>query len=139
MGETILRPEFWCQRIHGFNFEEMAMSEEISKLKARIAELERQNAALQPDPQQPTKQTLERQTRDILQYFFDTGESITVREIVTQLGIAQSVTEYHLAILGSQDLIVIVANWNDFLVNGDTKGFKITPLGTQLILNTSAS
>src|SRR5690349_10974964 len=60
-----------------------AVNDEVIKLKQRIAELERvnaqltlENAALKGKPQKEAKQTGDK-TRAILQFFFETPQSLT--------------------------------------------------------------
>jgi hypothetical protein len=118
------------------------MNDEVIKLKQRIAELERvntqlvrENAALKGKPQKETpKETLQTgdKTRAILQFFFETPQSLTTSQVAARFNLTQSAAQYQLDHLVANGFLT-VSSAPDPRTGGKTTGFRLTPAGRSII------
>jgi DNA-binding MarR family transcriptional regulator len=114
------------------------VNDEVIKLKQRIAELERvnaqltrENAALKGKPQKEAQQTGDK-TRAILQFFFETPQSLTTSQVAARFNLTQSAAKYQLDHLVANGFLT-VSSAADPRTGGKTTGFRLTPAGRSII------
>jgi len=116
------------------------VNDEITKLKGRIAELERmnaelvrENAALKGKPQKETQpQQGGDRTRAILQYFFENPQSLTSSQVAARFNLTQSTAQYQLDHLVANGFLTM-ARATDSRAGGSTTGYRLTPTGRSII------
>jgi Fic family protein len=118
------------------------VNDELTKLKARIAELERINAELARENAalkgKPTKETAREpqqggdRTRAILQFFFDNPQSLTTNQVAARFKLTQSTAQYHLDHLVANGFLT-VASAAEPRTGAKATGYRLTPGGRSII------
>ena len=119
------------------NDETTRLKAENERLVARVAELERELAALKAKSQPPPKPRFERQTLEILKCFFDTGQILATGQIALHFNLAQSIAKHHLDVLVANGCVAPKRNPADTRTPGGVTGFVITPVGRAVLTNSS--
>jgi len=110
------------------------MNDEISALKARIAELEGKQAS--PDANPPKEFPSEIQgAANILEFLFKANTAMPINQIIVQLGITENIAKCDLDMLMRTGLVA--RRENIFLIPDglDPYSYEPTPAGTQLSRN----
>jgi hypothetical protein len=117
------------------------MSEEIDQLKARISELQWENAALKANTKKDIQDKLKRETWEVLQYFFELPPTAGV--ITSQIGshfrLTQNEAQYYLDSLLTCGFIVTVPNpMSTFRGGHDGFFYMMTPHGRGFVMGNTA-
>jgi predicted transcriptional regulator len=118
------------------------VNDELTKLKARIAELERINAQLVRENAalkgkgKPPKETQPQQggdrTRAILQFFFESPQSLTTTQVAARFNLSQSTAQYHLDHLVANGFLTL-ARSTEPRTGASITGYRLTPSGRAII------
>jgi hypothetical protein len=129
------------EKRHTKQKEEASMSQEIDELKARISELEQENAGLKTNTKKDIQDKLKRETWEVLKYFFDLPATATVitSQIASHFRLPANAAQYYLDSLVTCGFIMTVPNPLSTFRN-DHAGFfyMMTPHGRGFVMANTA-
>jgi hypothetical protein len=117
------------------------MSEDIHELKARIMELEEENAALKANTRKEIQDKLKRETWEVLKYIFDLPATATVitSQIASHFRLPANAAQHYLDSLVSCGFIVTVPNpLATFRGGHDGFFYMMTPHGRGFVMANTA-
>jgi hypothetical protein len=117
------------------------MSEDINELKARILELEEENAALKANAKKDIQDKLKRETWEVLKYIFDLPATATVitSHVASYFRLPANVAQHYLDSLVSCGFIMTVPNpLATFRGGHDGFFYMMTPHGRGYVMANTA-